>query len=303
MGTAAWALCGGGGGGGGAAAAAKKGAAAPTLSSGGELYSGDALGWVCASMRVGAAVEQEARLQIQVASIAQVRLYRAADGALFDGGVTPGVDVTLCARAFDALGEPFVDAALPEGWLQLGVAPAGSLVTFDAAAADEGASGRGGCVRVHVAAEEAWAARATAAVVASSISRPPPRQCRPVDSPRCARLRAALDARRRGRRERSAAPSLTNGTQQGECAAAAANDAIGGGGDEPAGGALAGLLNTPPSLIAAALVVLLVFAALADLRRSTRRPLPKLNPRDGPSLRGPYSPRHAAAAQAASAKS
>ena len=50
-------------------------------------------------------------------------------------------------------------------------------------------------------------------------------------------------------------------------------------------------------------VLILVFAALADLRRSTRRPLPKLNPRDGPSLRGPYSPRHAAAAQATSAKS
>ena len=56
------------------------------------------------------------------------------------------------------------------------------------------------------------------------------------------------------------------------------------------------LLTTPPALFAAALVVLLALVTVLDVRRSTRRPLPKLNPRDGPSLRGPYSPRHAAQA-------
>ena len=294
-----WSLCSA------AATAAAAGAAAgkasmPYLSPGGELRSGSELGVLCVraasggsgtGQPAGVASEprQEVMLSVEVRGVAQVRLVRQTTGELFDGGVSPGEPIALCAVAFDALGRPFLDVAMPNGWLQLSMLP-----TAEAAPAAIGTGVNGSCGVLTASHEWARAQqqqhrKAQLAIVDAVVAGVPATST-------LAAAHAYVPLWPLSLRDAVAPP---DGSNSNSCAASSQTAGEGSTTDSPphhgsgSGGGGGDSSSSSSVLIAIALVLLLALAAVFDLRRSTRRPLPGINPREGPSLRGPYSPRHA----------
>ena len=251
----------------------------------GELHSGSKLGAFCVHVTSDARyLEQQARLSFEVAAVHQVRFHAPPDehqltdeSAPFYGCVYATGSTRICAAAYDSLGRQFLPGALPSGWLVLEadgglqdhahVTLQGTCVEITPLPSWLGSTSSPLVIlraRANVeGASRLLAARAYIPLVLVSRS--------------AETEQSSVDAEAK-RKLPSMSSSLENKTLGGFTQAASL------------------LGGAPPGMAIATFVLGLAVVALVDLNRSTRRAPPMLNPRLNPSLKGPYSPRHAVAA-------
>ena len=244
------------------------------------------------------------QLHLEVAPVAQIRLLLLHTSDIFRGGLPPDTPTTVCAAAFDALGRPLADAALPQGWASLSLVHAAHAV-FNQTSED------GRCIELTPTAD--WHAAPTRAMLvvsprlpASSTRLAAPfyvllRPATPAEGYVYGLTRVGIDPLGAQEVKSSAVLATTAST----AALPAMDQSASGAVNVSMGGALVTLpdrLDVPPGLVGALVLLALAGLAIKATRWLTRRPLPKLNPRAaGPSLRGPYSPRHTSPARTASA--
>lgn len=283
---------------------------AAVLSDTGVLSSGGVLGPLCVLVADG---PQRAMLHIEVAAVAQLRLL-TSDGELFRGGLEPTTASTsVCAGAYDALGRRFAPHSLPPDRLDLSLVDAEHAVRN--ATSDDGR-----CIELTPSDE--WLHRPSVALIAVTFKRVIAASTR-LAARSYVLLHAAAAPSTGSAASRiaitptggvvpiavaNAVPATpwtsahaasvrpTRAVASAPPRVAAAHNTSTRGTFPP----LPELLSAPPGLVVALVVLVLAALATLDLCRSTRRPLPRLNPRaSGPSLRGPYSPRHASPAPVA----